>query len=422
MKAFLFETSLMIGVFYLFYFLILRKEPHFQLNRFYLLTTMFLSFLLPLIPEIPLNNTRLAAAVILPETGVTASSPEMAPTKTLDLISPWMIIYLTGVTWFFLRYLINLLKITYLFRRFPKTTVNGLRTVVMNGDRSPFTFFNILFIAESDLKGNKSAEIIEHEMAHVRQYHTLDCLVTELAVIFLWFNPFIWFFSNALKTGHEYAADRRVLNEGYNVVSYQNLLLARTLGVEMINLANHLNYSILKNRLVMMTNNKSKRLSGLRYALVLPLLFLVLACTLADGRKSLVQDDKVYDEVELMPEFPGGMMALRQHLAQNLIYPDLAMNSGVTGKVYIQFVVNKKGAVQDAVVLRSDINETKENEIVVVGYTPEKLAGASQKDAIRSLEQEAIRVINTLPDFKPGSNKGKPVMVRYTIPIQFSLQ
>ncbi len=103
---------------------------------------------------------------------------------------------------------------------------------------------------------------------------------------------------------------------------------------------------------------------------------------------------QVFFIVENMPTFPGGDLELRKYIAQNIQYPEIAKENGIQGKVYIQFVVNKKGKVEQVKVVR--------------GVDP-------------SLDKEAIRVISNLPAWAPGSQRGKPVKVSFTVPINFQL-
>jgi protein TonB len=98
---------------------------------------------------------------------------------------------------------------------------------------------------------------------------------------------------------------------------------------------------------------------------------------------------------EEMPEFPGGNIALLHYLSQNIRYPAIAVDNGVYGKVTVNFVVNIDGTVSDAKVLR--------------GVDP-------------SLDKEALRVVYSLPKWKPGKQSGKPVRVAFTVPINFVLQ
>ncbi|HCE57188.1 MAG TPA: energy transducer TonB [Prolixibacteraceae bacterium] len=104
---------------------------------------------------------------------------------------------------------------------------------------------------------------------------------------------------------------------------------------------------------------------------------------------------EVFFIVEDMPEFPGGEMALRAFIGNAIKYPVIAQENGIQGKVYVTFVVGKDGSVSNATIARG-------------------------VDA--SLDKEALRVVNTLPKWKPGKQRGKPVNVSYTVPINFQLQ
>jgi len=106
------------------------------------------------------------------------------------------------------------------------------------------------------------------------------------------------------------------------------------------------------------------------------------------------EEAEVFYVVENMPEFPGGTNEMRKFIATNIIYPEIAKENGITGKVYVQFVVNGKGKIEQVKVVR--------------GVDP-------------SLDKEAIRVIKSLPTWKPGKQRGKPVKVSFTVPINFQL-
>jgi len=107
------------------------------------------------------------------------------------------------------------------------------------------------------------------------------------------------------------------------------------------------------------------------------------------------KEEEVFVVVEEMPEFPGGVKALRQYLATAVKYPVIAQENGIQGKVYVNFVVNKDGSVSNAKIAR--------------GVDP-------------SLDAEALRVVSTLPKWKPGKQRGAPVRVSYTVPISFKLE
>ncbi len=107
------------------------------------------------------------------------------------------------------------------------------------------------------------------------------------------------------------------------------------------------------------------------------------------------EEAQVFFIVEEMPEFPGGEAALRKFIANAIKYPQIAQENGIQGRVYVQFVVERDGSVSNSTIAR--------------GVDP-------------SLDREALRVVNSLPKWKPGMQRGKPVKVSYTVPINFVLQ
>ena len=108
------------------------------------------------------------------------------------------------------------------------------------------------------------------------------------------------------------------------------------------------------------------------------------------------EEEVIFMVVETMPEFPGGQQALFKYLGENVKYPVIAQENGIQGRVTCQFVVNKDGSIVDVVVVRSSGEP--------------------------SLDKEALRVINSMPKWKPGKQRGKPVRVKYTVPVNFRLQ
>ncbi|MBR2195241.1 MAG: energy transducer TonB [Salinivirgaceae bacterium] len=106
------------------------------------------------------------------------------------------------------------------------------------------------------------------------------------------------------------------------------------------------------------------------------------------------EEEQIFMIVENMPEFPGGDLALRKYIAENVKYPEIAKENGLSGKVFVQFVINQRGEVENVKIAR--------------GVDP-------------ALDKEAIRVVQNLPKWKPGSQRGKPVKVSYTVPINFQL-
>lgn len=126
------------------------------------------------------------------------------------------------------------------------------------------------------------------------------------------------------------------------------------------------------------------------------LIVLLLSCTnnSTDINESIVKEDETFNFVEQLPEFPGGPSAMTKFIADNIYYPEEAKLHKVEGTVVIQFVVTKEGKITKATVLRG------------IGY---------------GCDEEAIRVIQSMPDWKPGKYKNKDVPVNFTLPVKFKL-
>ena len=105
--------------------------------------------------------------------------------------------------------------------------------------------------------------------------------------------------------------------------------------------------------------------------------------------------DLAYDVVEVMPEYPGGSEALSKYLSESIKYPEEAYKNGIQGRVIVTFVINKDGSISDAKVVKS--------------VDPQ-------------LDEEALRVVHSMPNWIPGRQNGEPVNVKYTVPITFKLQ
>jgi protein TonB len=108
-----------------------------------------------------------------------------------------------------------------------------------------------------------------------------------------------------------------------------------------------------------------------------------------------IQEAEIFTIVEEMPDFPGGTQKLADYLAKNIKYPQMARESGIQGRVFISFVVEPDGSVSNVNVMRS-------------------LGGGC--------DEEAVRVVKSMPKWKPGKQRGKPVRVSYILPVNFKLQ
>jgi TonB family protein len=462
---FLFESGISLAAFSLIYIFLLRKETFFKLNRIFLLGSIIFSIILPFLKLriYEANPVMLTEITILPYRNlieaVTVYGKDLSGTIEKAILSAdfIIVIYLSGVALFLVRFLIRIGRLLYLIVQNPPKHVNGFSLVTLDKEFSPYSFLNYVFVSQSMQKDDNYNKMIIHEMEHVKQGHSFDVIILEILNIFQWFNPFLWLMGRAIRENHEFLADQAVLNTGINIGQYKKLLLTQYIGCQ-FEMANSFNYSLIKSRIKMMSRKSSKLANsklfiGIFVAVVLVMFF---ACEQKESfdmatilreepMRVTVQNEKLklegavesidkiknlfanntgfeisYDDLgniilskkeevaaklnneeeqifmiaENMPEFPGGEESLRKFITNSVVYPEIAINNGIQGKVYVTFVVTKNGSIANAKIAR--------------GVDP-------------ALDKEALRVVNSLPKWKPGKQRGQDVNVSYTVPINFMI-
>ncbi len=418
---FLLESGICLALYVTIYILFLRRETYFKLNRLYLLGSIFFSILLPFIniqvyssqpqmlPEITVTPfLNLFEAVVVYGHDFTNNIEQTVLSLSLLL---W--IYITGLILYLGRILLNTVQLWRIIKKYPIKRHPGIKVVLTDQNYGPFSFFNYVFIQQSHYDNTAEIEgIFTHEAEHVKQGHTFDILFLELITALQWFNPFVWLLRQVVRENHEFLADQAVLESGMNRGLYKKQLLIQFLGGQLV-ITNNFNYSIIKKRIKMMSKTKSTGKATVKSVLgfiTVIALVMIFACEqkemeeiiLPDAEekpnmvpKFLNPDENIFFIVENMPEFPGGELALRQFIASTINYPEEAIKYSIQGRVYVSFVVDKTGNVANARIVR--------------GIDP-------------LLDKEALRVVNSLPKWKPGMQRDKPVNVAYTVPISFALQ
>jgi hypothetical protein len=269
-------------LFYGFYELFLKKETYFHLNRIYLVSALFLSFLLPAVPlASPFRTLPAPGDFAMPSGGP-------LPVRIVDSADLLPIIYAAGAFLLFVRLGTHFLRLGRVIRRNGVRRDGPVRIVAVERDFSPFSFFGLVFInlrdprlSESDLR-----RILAHEQVHVRQGHSFDVLLMELVIILQWFNPFVWPYKKALRETHEYLADFGVLAQGFNSAKYRRLVFEQHVGAALFEFGNNFKQSQIKRRITMMSKSQSGKASRLKLLLALPLV-LVLVLAFAEPRAAV---------------------------------------------------------------------------------------------------------------------------------------
>jgi TonB family protein len=288
MNTFLFmltEASVAMALFYLVYWFFLRKETCFRANRFYLTGALLLSVILPLFPlrytvwVVPGEPTVFEAMSeafhqIRPVAGQQGHT--VSGTASVQW---WLMVYLAG-TFFLLGrlFLQTLILVRMILGSVEESQSRSGKSGLVENSRYavPFSFFRYIFINPAVQSGSDLNDIIAHEEVHIREHHWIDLVIAEILTAVFWFNPFVWWFGRSIRQNHEYLADEGVLAQGRNLGRYQALLINQLLGVQVVGITNHLNFSLNETRLKMMTKNKESKFRAIRLAWALPVVAALL--------------------------------------------------------------------------------------------------------------------------------------------------
>lgn len=543
------KVAALIGVFYMFYRLLLYHKSFHRLNRIVLMATALLSFVLPLC-VITFHRTVVVkdASVALDGSAVVGQAMPVADAAPSLLgrvgerlwEQSWFLwavvgVYLLGVV---LRLVLTAVRLYRLHRFIGHSEHHplddGITLAVTPELVAPFSWMKTIVLSRHDYQLRRT-ELLTHERAHIRLHHSWDVVAMELLTALQWFNPAIWMMRADLRAIHEYEADQAVLQSGVDVRRYVDLLIEKAQASSGYSLANSIKDSTLKNRIIMMTRNNNHQ-TWLRALYILPIAIVSLALSaktvtdvktvdnpraaaktsvaatepsaavavadmptevenvmdaletnddkdpknivVVDGKTvsdlaginpqdianievlkgdqitkkfgkafadtkdtrvicvtlkkgATIDDadasaaDKAYDVVDVLPEFPGGTPEMMKFLITNLQYPVAAQNANVAGRVICQFVVEKDGSIDDVKIAHNGTQATKPNKVnTAEGKTEVKPAPTEAEIAAgkQALADEAIRLVKAMPKWTPGTQKGEPVRVKYTIPVRFSLQ
>ena len=449
MAIYLIKINVALMLLYGFYRLTVSRDTFFGLRR---LTLWLIYAVVLMVPALNLEYwvrdtpTMVSMANVYADTfyPVVVVKAQASSITWMDML---LGIYWVGVAVLSLRLVWQLFSIIRLVVISRKQEVEGIPVHLLKGEGSPFSFFRWVFMYPSTLEGRQLHEVMVHECTHVSGHHSLDTLFSELFSIACWFNPFAWLMKQEVRMNLEYLADESVLSDGNARKSYQYHLLglAYRQPNESTKIANNFNLLPLKKRIKMMNKRRTSEIGKAKYLLFAPLAGALLmvsniesvareigeqipevaevqqkaeqalnadvavANPMAKAEAELKAEAKtsdatapadttksvVYDITETMPYFPGGQVLMLKYLADNIKYPASAVKAKKQGRVIVGFIVQKDGSITHAKIVRS--------------IDPE-------------LDAEALRVVKGMPKWTPGTQLGKPVSVKYALPVKFSLQ
>ncbi|HLP06321.1 MAG TPA: TonB family protein [Paludibacter sp.] len=431
-------VNIALSLFYACYKFLLAQDTFLQTKRIYLQFSFLFSLFLPManlnswFVKHEIVPTVVANAAVLPEIYIAPAKSSFAWNAESVLVAVYALVGLALI----IRFLVRLTNIANMRKGGRERMLFDTKVIELHQDIAPFSFARWIFVNPTLHTETELKEILAHESIHVKQAHSVDVIISELMLVFFWTNPFVWLLRQEIRQNLEFIADNKVVESGVDSKAYQYHLLKLSCQQPDIKFTNNFNILPLKKRITMMNKQKTSKAGLLKYSLIVPLamalIFISNAQTgatktrrttgnttnqavktqpealqkknflstttpspeLTEPNTQTPTKNQVYDVCEKLPEYPGGMDALMKYLSQNIKYPIKAQENGIQGKVFVQFVVNSVGKIENAEIIKN--------------VSPE-------------IDAEALRVVNSMPQWTPGEQKGEKVSVHYTLPIGFTL-
>jgi len=520
MIHYIFQVVVFQLLFLLLYELLLRKQTFFNWNRIYLLFTSMLSILLPFMKLQLFSQYTVSYGVLqLPElvlgtseniSEMTRSAMDSAGIQVQQAATPaWELVVSAGAGIAALWFVLKTLRLLLLRLQNPGRWCQNAFIVSLKNSLQAFSFFNTIFIG-NQIRAQEKEVILEHEMVHVRHWHSLDVVWFELFRIIFWFNPCVYWYQNRITELHEFIADREVLNNTEKTTYYTSLI-QQLFQIQAMPLANaFFSKSLIKKRIMMLKQHPSKSSGLWRYLLIVPLalsMLVYVACekevmtkdnfNLADDTEhfafdiergealeALTQNEsyaKMQEFIDNQPayviqmtvsglteplklslvrktELPEGALELRTTDGAGTYYlvadfitskTDIELLPSTDHNVEVPFSVIDQAPIfescshlfgQDqknctsmeiAKFVNQNFNVELSTQLGLVGrqrifvmFKIDKkgmITDVAARAPHPALEDEAERIISSLPQFIPGEHRGEKVVVPYSLPIIFQI-
>ncbi|MGA0555408.1 M56 family metallopeptidase [Larkinella sp. VNQ87] len=263
MILYLLQSGICLLVLFGAYKLVLENEKMHRFNRFYLLASILFSFLTPLVPVDLFPKSMLVPALkSVPEIPLQSFKPASSelieheqPGITIPVFS---ILYGLITGFLLLRFIRNVWFLCASIKSNEKRPFEGATLVLKRSITAPYTFLRYIFINKELYDQNQiEPELLTHELTHVQQRHSLDVIGIEFLLVFVWFNPVLYWLKTAIKLNHEFLADDAVNSRYRQITAYQRLILSKVTKQPTQNLSSLLTFQTTKRRFLMMTKQTS---------------------------------------------------------------------------------------------------------------------------------------------------------------------
>lgn len=300
--TYLLKSSGLMVAFFLAYHLLLRKETFFTANRWFLLTGLITSALLPLffikkIRYVERPKLTIDDMIALSSQTATKVSNAVPVKESIDWIQIAVISYGIVVAVLFVKILLNLFSVWKLVHGQKVQKEERYAIIDINKAVVPFSFFNYIVFNSRLYAAEELENIICHEKVHSKQKHSLDVLLAHFFTIIFWINPIVWWYKKAVIQNLEFIADHHAIQQIEDKKAYQKTLLKVVSHQSCLPITNHFYQSLIKKRIVMLNKNQSHSSNSWKYAAVLPALiafvFLFQVRVVAQEKKAKTTSDAV---------------------------------------------------------------------------------------------------------------------------------
>jgi beta-lactamase regulating signal transducer with metallopeptidase domain len=437
------KASLAVVLFFLFYRLVLAKDKLFRRNRFYLVGAVLLSFIFPLI-TIPIfdgNTTQTLTIKYIQGSSPVISERSGTGIQMVSWAQVILFIYLTGVVISLFKMLIAYFQVYNIIKKAFHIPIGKLRLVSTSRNLSPFSFLHWIVIPEHLQKHPSYEKMVQHEMVHCRQYHSVDLFIAEILIFIQWFNPFAWLLRKAISENLEYLVDEEMLYKGTNARDYQYSLLSFSVVGLKSAVANNYSSNLLIKRITMMNTSKYSRNYRLHNFLIPVCLIFTMMLTASFQKQAKAQENlaassdfKVVNQPDVLSakELPRDLNQnttpilskaaeketpainyeeqVLGYIMNNIKYPKEAIDMNLQGVIEIPVKFESKGVE----IPKSIISGERLKQVVVVAYASEETGKNAPVDAnspcVILLQDEVVRVLKAYPDV-PKQLVGKTFII-----------
>ena len=290
------KVSVVQSVFFVFYLVFLKKRTALLHQRIFLIASLIFSFIIPFIritylkDSIDIPHHLLKFSETFNEYFIQRVNTAYDHSSGVSWLKILSLIYLTGMMISVYRFLASVISLFHIIRQGTIYRHNHFKLVYIDEAISPFSFLHFIMISKAFYSDAELKNIIAHENVHIKQLHSFDIILIETIKVLTWFNPLINHVKRSVKAIHEYIADRCVIESGTDPLEYQMLLIRQNFNHKIQNLTSHLNVSLIKKRIMMLTNNQKTMTRNHRYFLTIPLLVIML---MAFSYKNIISDNVI---------------------------------------------------------------------------------------------------------------------------------